>query len=851
MPKKPTLTDVTNIYTAAPIINANNDKVEGAFENTLSRDGSTPNNMEADLDMNSNDLLNVNELDAQKIFLSGSDITTQISSAQGFAEDAQVAAAAAEQSAEQFAVGLATSYGLSPDNTALENDAALLSVPKGATIDFRGETYPITNIPTDFRSFNGRWQVGSLAVDMRKDGGSPFDAQVVTVGSYPFSFWPAGGWNDEEEGKMHVMQTVSSSHVTTYGSRIDELISVDQGATFKRRTIFSDTTARQVVHSVFGKMGGGRVGGVASVTNPAFVSAVDTPSEISRHQYFIWKDDGEDWQSEQISGLTIGHFVYGDMHKGFSGADGDFIVATYAGTRDVKLLRTVDNGETWTEIVVASDAGLPGSQPVPSEPLILNDGGDNWAVFVRVETSGPKTAENMYVTISTDNGVTWSALQDTGYLLGSNPVFGVYDGGKFELMYTMRDGFVGTEAGNVIRGSSIDPAAFFADVSVVSRTPIVDLFAIEDRGIGYFNGFKIPRIADDPNGEWVFFGKSNESSASVTLGASANMVRVSRLPIAIPAAHPCLQLVKNSGFTLKRRGTTFAASNSNTPFADRMVTQPSGSNMAVTLTPMTEAQRGIFPMWDTVATFTGTANDYAGFSQTHVGQDAQDMCRVLDLGGKLTARLYGFGPLPTLDLRILVNGVSRDTTPPTFTSPPPSAYGGWVTEVEFQLADIAVLPSDVTTLQLVWSTFTRTEAWEGAGICGAPLWSGENPPMDGPRFTDPIDNSYLQRWDGDDNRFLYGRAVSATSAWFDVPAHLMKPSVVKTVSYSDISHIFVETSSVSTEYAVSALTVTSVQAWNGVFRLIATTSTGMTPGHVAVLKLNSASDPWLMIDTKL
>lgn len=42
-------------------------KIEQAFANTLSRDGSTPNNMSADLDMNSNDIINVDTVEAQTI----------------------------------------------------------------------------------------------------------------------------------------------------------------------------------------------------------------------------------------------------------------------------------------------------------------------------------------------------------------------------------------------------------------------------------------------------------------------------------------------------------------------------------------------------------------------------------------------------------------------------------------------------------------------------------------------------------------------------------------------------------------------------------------------------------------
>lgn len=58
--------------TAATTINNNNNKIEQALENTLSRDGSTPNNMQADLDMDSNDILNVDNIHANVIVLNGS-----------------------------------------------------------------------------------------------------------------------------------------------------------------------------------------------------------------------------------------------------------------------------------------------------------------------------------------------------------------------------------------------------------------------------------------------------------------------------------------------------------------------------------------------------------------------------------------------------------------------------------------------------------------------------------------------------------------------------------------------------------------------------------------------------------
>lgn len=59
------LNDFTRFDINSAVTNANNNNqiIEDAFDNTISRDGSTPNNMEADFDLNSNDLLNVNEAD--------------------------------------------------------------------------------------------------------------------------------------------------------------------------------------------------------------------------------------------------------------------------------------------------------------------------------------------------------------------------------------------------------------------------------------------------------------------------------------------------------------------------------------------------------------------------------------------------------------------------------------------------------------------------------------------------------------------------------------------------------------------------------------------------------------------
>jgi len=56
---KLTLTDILSGYDTATAFNANNTLIEAAIENTLSRDGTSPNAMEADIDMDSNKVINL------------------------------------------------------------------------------------------------------------------------------------------------------------------------------------------------------------------------------------------------------------------------------------------------------------------------------------------------------------------------------------------------------------------------------------------------------------------------------------------------------------------------------------------------------------------------------------------------------------------------------------------------------------------------------------------------------------------------------------------------------------------------------------------------------------------------
>lgn len=75
MSKKPTVTTISSGFASNTQLNGNFAAIRDAFDNTLSLDGSSPNAMQADFDLNGNALLNVGSIDADNLTLNGQTVT--------------------------------------------------------------------------------------------------------------------------------------------------------------------------------------------------------------------------------------------------------------------------------------------------------------------------------------------------------------------------------------------------------------------------------------------------------------------------------------------------------------------------------------------------------------------------------------------------------------------------------------------------------------------------------------------------------------------------------------------------------------------------------------------------------
>ncbi len=71
MAKRPTVTTLASGFNSTETLNANTEALRDGFDNTLSLDGSTPNAMEADLDLNNNNIINAGIIGASKLTVNG------------------------------------------------------------------------------------------------------------------------------------------------------------------------------------------------------------------------------------------------------------------------------------------------------------------------------------------------------------------------------------------------------------------------------------------------------------------------------------------------------------------------------------------------------------------------------------------------------------------------------------------------------------------------------------------------------------------------------------------------------------------------------------------------------------
>lgn len=228
--------------TDASAHNANNDRLTEALENTLSRDGSSPNEMEASLDMNGHFILNLptpahNSHAATKAYVDGTAI------AHPSITQANVAAALWPQTQEENDAGVTpTNYAYPPGNvlrygadpsgvnnskTSIEN--ALLSCPAGGHI----------LIPTGEYRINGNLSLSGVSCGIVGEGsshdGTDATGTVLRVYSQSGAALNFTGWNPPNafKGKIPFHNFTIRGDGTASGSKHGVYASIQYGISMR------------------------------------------------------------------------------------------------------------------------------------------------------------------------------------------------------------------------------------------------------------------------------------------------------------------------------------------------------------------------------------------------------------------------------------------------------------------------------------------------------------------------------------------------------------------------------------------------------------------------------------------
>lgn len=199
MAKTPTVNTITSGYASQTQLNENFTNIQTAFENTLSLDGSTPNAMGADLDLNNNDLLNIGSFQAQTITLAGATVDlSDIQTLTNIATDIQtladiedgtegtdviqtVAGVATEVAAlGPIATNITTVSGIASDVTNVANNSANVTTVAGISSDVTTVSGISADVSTVAADGTDIGVVAGLSTEVQALGAIPTDITTVS-----------------------------------------------------------------------------------------------------------------------------------------------------------------------------------------------------------------------------------------------------------------------------------------------------------------------------------------------------------------------------------------------------------------------------------------------------------------------------------------------------------------------------------------------------------------------------------------------------------------------------------------------------------------------------------------------
>ena len=280
MAKRPTVSTISTGHASITKLNSNFTALRDGFDNTLSRDGSTPNTMSADIDLNGNDITNVNTITNA----SGVDVVA--------AAAASATAAAASQTA---AANSATAAASSQTAAASSQTAAASSATAAAS--------SATSAATTLDTFDDRF-LGAKSSNPSTDN----DGDALATGALYFntsdnnmrvwngSAWQAVGPTSAEQTNINTVAGIAANITTVAG--IDSAVTTTAQSVAILNSLNAMFTAAENIAVTVVNDGGTNKFAFNGVTAPAitlvkgFTYTFDvSDSSVSSHP-LAFKDSG-------------------------------------------------------------------------------------------------------------------------------------------------------------------------------------------------------------------------------------------------------------------------------------------------------------------------------------------------------------------------------------------------------------------------------------------------------------------------------------------------------------------------------------------------------------------------------
>ena len=296
MAKRPTVSTITTGHASITALNANFTALKEGFDNTISRDGSSPNTMSADLDLNGNDLNNVAALKNT----SGQDI---VALTQGFMNTANTAATNAGNSA--------TAAATSQNAAASSQTAAASSATAAAT--------SATSAATSLDTFDDRFlgaKSSNPATDNDGDslatGALYFNTGDNNMRVYNGSAWQAVGPTSAEQTNINTVAGIASNVTTVAG--IDSAVTTTAQSVAILNSLNAMFTAVENIAvtvasgSLYGGGGTGNIFYLNGIANPpitlvkGFTYTFDVSSSSVSGHPLAFKDAGG---NAYTTGVTV------------------------------------------------------------------------------------------------------------------------------------------------------------------------------------------------------------------------------------------------------------------------------------------------------------------------------------------------------------------------------------------------------------------------------------------------------------------------------------------------------------------------------------------------------------------